>query len=111
MIETAEDVLHAAFAVLTAMGWAQIEIVELVPSEKLVARAYSYYEADVVKIGSSDKKSAYMVRGICAAFMALAYSGEYTTEGEKVNDYTCEQVKGIESGDDYGEFVVTKSEF
>ena len=108
MVETVEDVLHGAFAVLTAMGWAQIEIIELIPGEKLVARAYNYYEADIVKIGSNDKKSAYMIRGICAAFMALAYSGEYTKKGEKVNDFTCDQVKGIESGDDYGEFVVTK---
>ncbi len=109
MVNNVEDVLHGAFAVLTAMGWAQIEIVELIPNEKMVARAYSYYEADFVKIGTTDRKNAYMIRGICAAFMALAYSGEYDISGALANNYSCEQVKGIESGDDYGEFVVTKT--
>lgn len=109
MVETTEDVLHGAFAVVTAWGWAQTEIVELIPNEKMLVRAYDYYEADVVKYGKTNKMSAYMVRGICAAFMALAYSGDYAEDGSKINDFTCEQVKGIEGGDDYGEFIVKKT--
>ena len=109
MVATTEDVLHGAFAVLTAWGWAQTEIIELIPNEKMIIRAYDYYEADIVKYGETNKMSAYMVRGICAAFMALAYSGDYTEDGSKINDFTCEQVKGIECGDDYGEFIIKKS--
>jgi hypothetical protein len=106
MIETPpEDVLHGAFAVLTALGWAKSEILELVPGEKMIVRAYDYYEADVVKYGRTDKMSAYMVRGICAAFMDLAYGKPYP-DGRGA--FECKQVKGIECGDDYGEFVVTK---
>jgi hypothetical protein len=110
MIEKApEDVLHGAFAVFTAWGWAKAEIVNLFPAEKMVVRAYDYYEADVVGYGSSDKMSAYMIRGVCAAFMDLAYGGEYDPTGETgLRTFECQQVKGIECGDDYGEFVVTR---
>lgn len=109
MVESVEDVLHGAFAVFTAWGWAQTEIVELIPGEKMVVRAYNYYEADAVKYGVSRNKCAYMIRGVCAAFMALAYSGDYDKEGSKVYDFMCEQTRGIESGDDYGEFVVMRN--
>lgn len=105
-----EDILHGAFAVLTAWGWAKSEIVELIPGEKMIVRAYDYYETDVVKYGKSPKMSAYMLRGICAAFMDLAYGGPYDKTGKTgLNTFTCEQLKGIECGDDYGEFLVTKA--
>ncbi len=105
-----EDILYGAYAVFTAWGWAQSEIIELIPGEKMVVRAYNYYEADVVKYGKSDYMSAYMVAGVCAAFMDLAYGGPYDPTGQKgLKTFKCEQVKGIERGDDYGEFVVTKA--
>lgn len=108
--EQPEDILHGAFAVFTAWGWGITEIEELVPGEKMVVRAYDYYEADVVRYGVSQKKSAYMVRGVCAAFMDLAYGGKYDPTGKTgLRTFTCEQTKGIECGDDYGEFVVTKA--
>ena len=104
-----EDILHGAFAVFTAWGWAKAEIIELIPAEKMVVRAYDYYESDVVKFGKSSKMSAYMIRGVSAAFMDLAYGGPYDPSGKTgLNSFECSQVKGIECGDDYGEFVVTK---
>ena len=110
MIEKApEDILHGAYAVFTAWGWAKSEIVNLIPGEKMVVRAYDYYESDIVKFGTSEKLSAYMIRGVSAAFMELAYAGEYDPKGKPVGTFECEQVKGIERGDDYGEFVVTKA--
>jgi len=105
-----EDILHGAFAVLAAMGWADTEICELIPGEKMVVKAYNYYEADVVKSGRSSKKSAYMLRGISASFMDLAYGGKYDPSGKSsLYSFQCEQVKGIECGDSYGEFIVTKA--
>lgn len=104
MAETPEDVLHGAFAVFTAWGWAKSEIVELVPKEKMVVRAYDYYEADIVELGASQVLSAYMIQGVCAGFMDLAYGKPYP---DGFATFKCEQVKGIECGDDYGEFVVT----
>ena len=110
MVNNAEDVLHGAFAVLSAWGWAKAEIAELIPGQKLVVRAVDYYEADTVKFGKSSKKSAYMLRGICAAFMDLAYGGDYDVKGKKsIYTFKCEQTKGIECGDDCAEFVVTKN--
>lgn len=105
-----EDILHGAFAVLTAWGWAKAEVVELVPEKRMVVRAYDYYEADIIKYGRTPKKSAYMLRGICAAFMDLAYGGKYDPLGKSgLRTFTCEQAKGIECGDDYGEFIVTRA--
>lgn len=111
MIEKApEDVLHGAFAVMTAWGWAKAEIVELLPNEKMVIRAYDYYEADVVRYGASPKPSAYMMRGISSAFMDLAYGGKYDATGKTgLRTFACVQTKGIECGDEYGEFVVTRA--
>jgi len=103
-----EDVLHAAFAVFTAWGWAKSEVVELVPGERMVVRAYDYYESDVVQRGAMIGPCAYMIQGVSAAFMDLAYGGEYDPSGKTgLRTFKCEQVKGIECGDDYGEFVVT----
>jgi hypothetical protein len=105
-----EDMLYGAFAVLTAWGWAKSEIIDLEPGRKMVVRAYNYYEADVVETGKSTKKSAYLLAGICAAFMDLAYGGNYDPKGKTgLGTFICKQVKGIENGDDYGEFVVTKA--
>ncbi|MBU0990958.1 MAG: hypothetical protein KJ737_00575 [Proteobacteria bacterium] len=105
-----EDVLHGAFAIFTAWGWAKSEIVELVPGEKMVVRAYDYYESDLMQYGMCLRPSAYMIRGICGAFMDLAYGGAYDPKGESgIYTFKCDQTKGIEVGNDYGEFVVTKA--
>ncbi len=110
MIEKApEDVLYGAYAVFTAWGWADSEIVELVPGEKMVVRAYDYYESDHVKYGKSSRMAAYMIAGVSSAFMELAYAGEYDPKGSLIGKYECKQTKGIEAGDSYGEFVVTKA--
>jgi hypothetical protein len=104
-----EDILHGAYAVFAAWGWADAEIVELLPNEKMVVRAYHYYEADVVKYGRSKRHSAYMLAGVCAAFMELAYAGDYDPTGKPVGIFVAKQVKGIECGDSYGEFIVTRA--
>lgn len=110
MVEDEEDILHGAFAVLTALGWGKAVIEELVPNEKMVVRAYDYYEADVVEYGTTNKKSAYTLTGVSAAFMDIAYGGEYDPTGETaLRTFQCIQTKGIECGDEYGEFVVTRA--
>lgn len=111
MIENgAEDTLHGAFAIFTAWGWAQSEIIELEPGERMVVRAYDYYEADVLKYGNKPKPCAYMLQGVSAAFMDLAYGGQYDKTGKTgLRTFRCVQTKGIECGDDYGEFIVTRA--
>jgi hypothetical protein len=110
MIEGPEDVLHAAYAVFTAWGWAKSEIVELIPGERMVVRAYDYYESDVVDRGALNGPCAYMIQGVCAAFMDLAYGGPYDSTGKTgLRTFKCEQVRAIECGDEFGEFVVTRA--
>jgi len=101
------DTLYGAFALVTAWGWANTEIVELVPQEKMVIHAYNYYESDVIRYGKAQGPCAYMIRGICGALMDLAYGSQPYPNG--MGTFVCQQTKGIEIGDEYGEFVVTRA--
>lgn len=103
-----EDEIHGLFAVATAWGWGKMEAVRIDPDNIMIVRAYDYYESDVMITGVADRPSAYMIRGVSAAFMDLAYGGPYDSSGlQGLRTFKCEQTKGIERGDDYGEFVVT----
>ncbi|WP_444994629.1 hypothetical protein [Aliikangiella sp. IMCC44359] len=107
MIENVpEDILHGAYAVFTAWGWANAEIVELIPNEKMVIKVKGYYEADVKDTYKPNNPFAFMIRGVSSAFMDIAYGDKPYPDG--FGKFSCEQVKAIELGDDYGEFVVTK---
>jgi len=114
MVNNTEDVLHGAFAVVTAWGWANAEIIELIPNKKMVVRAHDYYESDIMNDYPGKKSPrlfAYMIRGICSAFMDLAYGGKYDPSGDTgLYNFRCKQTKGIECGDQFGEFVTKKSE-
>jgi len=101
--EKPEDVLHGAYGVFTAWGWANSEITELVPGEKMVVRAYDYYESDMP---GTKSHCAYMIKGVSRAFMDLAYGDAYPNGHGK---FKCEQTKGLETGDKFAEFVVTKA--
>lgn len=106
MIEkTPEDILYGAYAVFSAWGWADAEIVELEPGEKMVVKAHNYYEADGAKEAGISRPFAHMIRGVSAAFMDLAYGKPFP---DGLGTFSCEQTKGIELGDEYGEFVITK---
>lgn len=95
------DVLRGAYAAFTAWGWAKAGIVQIKEGEKMVVRAFDYYEAD----GGGNGLRAYMLRGLSQAFFELAYADSYP---DGMDTFVCNQTKGIEVGDSYGEFVVTK---
>ncbi len=99
-----EDILHGAYAVLSAWGWAYSEIIELVPGKKKIVRAYQYYESSISDTLNVKKPCAYMLLGITRAFMDLAYGKQYP---EGFGTFKSKQVKGIEVGDEYAEFIVT----
>ena len=99
--EGAKDVLRGAYAVFTAWGWAKSGIVQIKEGETMTVRAVDYYEAD----SGGDGLRAYMVRGVSAAFMELAYAAPYP---DGMNTFECQQTKGIETGDPYGEFAVSR---
>jgi hypothetical protein len=102
-----EDILDGAYAVFTAWGWANAEIVELVPGERMVIRAYDYYEQEGARGFTPEKPFAYMIRGVSRAFMDLAYGNSVYPNG--FGKFKCDQTKAIELGDEYGEFVVTRA--
>ena len=104
-----EDAIHALCAFVSALGWGNIYIEELVPREKLVLRASDYYEANVITLGYARTPFAYMLTGVSAAFMDIIYGGPYeVTLQTGFGAYKSKQTKGIECGDEYGEFVVEK---
>jgi hypothetical protein len=80
------------------------------PNQKMVVRAYDYYESDSVRFGVASRHGAYMIRGISPAFMLLAYGGPYGPSGKTcLRTFRCAQTKGIKCDDDYGEFVVARA--
>jgi hypothetical protein len=99
--EGEKDVLRGAYAAFTAWGWAKSGIVQLKEGEKMVIRAFDYYEAD----SGGEGLRGYMLRGLSQAFFDLAYADSYP---DGMDTYVCHQTKGIEVGDPYGEFIVTK---
>lgn len=99
--EGAKDVLRGAYAVFTAWGWAKSGIVQIKEGERMVVRASDYYEADI----ASGYKSGFMIRGVSSAFFDLAYGKPYP---EGLKTFKCVQTAGVEVGDPFGEFVVTR---
>jgi hypothetical protein len=99
--EGAKDVLRGAYAVFTAWGWAKSGIVQVKEGERLVVRAVDYYEQE----SGGEGLRAYMIRGVSTAFFELAYSAPYPNG---MGRFACEQTAGIETGQPYGEFVVTQ---
>jgi hypothetical protein len=99
--EGAKDILRGAYAVFTAWGWAKSGIVQIKEGERMVVRAMDYYEAD----GVQGDHRAFMIRGVSSAFFDLAYGTPYPNG---LGTFVCAQTKGMESGDPFGEFEVTK---
>jgi hypothetical protein len=99
--EAEKDVLRGAYAVFTAWGWAKSGIVQVTDGDKMTIRAVDYYEAD----SGGDGLRAYMIQGVSSAFFELAYGAPYPNG---MDTFTCTQTRGIENGDAFGEFVVTK---
>ena len=100
--EGAKDILRGAYAVFTAWGWAKSGIVQIKEGERMVVRAQDYYESD----SKPGYLTAFMIRGVSSAFFDLAYGNPYP---DGLYTFKCEQTKGIEVGDPFGEFVVTQS--
>ena len=99
--EGKKDILRGAFAVMTAVGMSKSGIVQNREGERLVIRSVNYYPGD----RPSENMRGYLLRGACAAFYDLVYGPPYP-DGQ--GTYTCEQVAGLECGDPFGEFIVTK---
>lgn len=98
--EDEKDILRGAYAAFTAWGWAKSGIVQLKEGKKMIVRAFDYYEAD----SKGDGLRAYMLQGLNQAFFDLTYADPYP---DGMDTFVCKQTKGLETGDAYGEFIVT----
>lgn len=108
MIENEEDKIKALVAVENALGWAKVELTELVPGEKLVLRARGGYEAlgHIDSYGKARRPFCHMLNGVNAAFMDLVYGPGIGPEN--LGTFASVETKCQATGDDYCEFVATR---
>lgn len=99
--EGKKDILRGAFAVMTATGMSKSGIVQNKEGERMVIRSVNYYQGD----GEQGDMRAFLLQGASAAFYDLVYGPPYP-DGQ--GTFACEQVAGLECGDPFGEFIVTK---
>lgn len=108
MIDRKEDQIMGFTAVAVAFGWGDLEVMDLVPEEKLVIRVNDSYEATgyLENYGRADSGKCYMLRGVTAAFMDLLYGGAYP---EGCFSFLAEEPSCRAKGDPYCEFVARKN--
>jgi predicted hydrocarbon binding protein len=108
MIESEEDEIRGFAAVAVAFGWGDLEVVEIIPGQKLRIRVNDSYEARgfLEKHGHARSEKCHMLRGVAAAFMDLSYGGDYP-DGYSV--FAAEEPICRAKGDPYCVFVATKS--
>lgn len=80
LLESREDWLHGAVAVINAMGWGTWRVETLVPGERLSVRVYGSHEALSYRrhFGTSATPRCHLARGTAAALMNLLYVGDIT---------------------------------
>lgn len=79
MINTPEDQISGFTAVAVAFGWGDLQVIELIPNQKLVIRVNDSYEASgyLKRYGRAHAGKCYMLRGVSGAFMDLIYGEDY----------------------------------
>jgi hypothetical protein len=108
MIESKEDEIRGFAAVAVAFGWGDLEVVEIVPGQKLRIRVGGSYEARgfLDRYGRAKSEKCYMLRGVAAAFMDLSYGGDYP---DGYSTFAAEEPMCRAKGDPFCEFVAAKS--
>ncbi|NNG01487.1 MAG: hypothetical protein HKM93_19020 [Desulfobacteraceae bacterium] len=108
MIETTEDQIKGFTAVAVAFGWGDLEVVDIIPRERLVIRVTDSYEARGyhAEYGTAPAGKCYMLRGVTGAFMDLLYGGDYP---DGCLSFSAEETHCRAKGDPYCEFIATKS--
>ncbi len=79
MVEAREDIIHGIVAVTNTLGWGRVEVVELLPAEKLTLKLYTGYEAEgySAKYGRANTGKCYMWTGVAGAWMDIVYGEPY----------------------------------
>jgi hypothetical protein len=71
----------------------------------MIVRAYDYFEADAARSAWQEEGTAPFTCGAATACFELAFAGPYP---RGLHRAVGQQLRGIECGDDYGEFLVTR---
>lgn len=108
MIEKREDQILGFAAVAVAFGWGDLDIIELIPDEKLLIRVSDSYEATgyLELHGHAHSGKCYMLRGVAGAFMDLLYGKGYP---DGCFAFMAEETLCRVKGDHYCEFVARRS--
>jgi hypothetical protein len=105
----ARDALRETFTALSGIVLDDCEIVELVPSERLVLRVYGYWGLLIPGPGRNRRRATLVVRGFCAAVMDVAYGAQHQDVGCcDAATYVCRQSRSVGRGDAFDEFVTTR---
>ena len=121
MMKTQDDWVQGIISCINALGWGVWRIVELVPDERLVLRAWHPYESlgHLRWFGLAPHGVDYCMSGVACSLMNLMYEGDITSYPEltpeyysKVNrsknSFWVDQTKCVAMGDEYSEIVVTR---
>ncbi len=89
MIETREDWVKGMIGVVNALGWGRYRILDLVPSERLVARIEDSYEAvgHLEGYGKAASPRCFLAAGGLAGLMNLIYQGDIAKRPPLTDDY------------------------
>lgn len=117
-----EDWLSGIVACINALGWGIWRIVEIVPNERLVLRAWHPYESlgHLRHFGPADHPIDYLLVGVAASLMNLLYTADITEKPELTLDFYYKvnrskegfwgrQTRCVAMGDPYSEVVVERN--
>lgn len=109
MIKTPEDEVEALIAFTNVFGIGYLEIVELVPGEKLITRVSNAYDPAryLEEYGPQTKGRCYTFRACTASYMDLVYGPRFP---KGIGTFKCEEIKCRSIGHPYCEFVATRKE-
>jgi len=118
-----EDWLAGIIACINALGWGIWRIIEVVPNERLVLRAWYPYESlgylRILKGEKSDHPIDFLMAGVASAIMNLLYNIDITTKPELTlksyyqtnrskGGFWAKQTSCMAMGDPYSEVIVER---
>ncbi len=121
-LQSREDWLSGIVACINALGWGVWRIIELIPNERLVVRAWYPYESlgHLRHFGPADHPIDYLMVGIASSLMNLLYNADITTKPDLTLEFYYQvnrskqgfwgrQTACVAMGDAFSEVVVERA--
>lgn len=96
---------------LEELGISRSVVLDLIPDRQLVLAADRYLEYDGRELTSEEEAAgpqAVLLQGLYAGLMDFAFGGAYSPREPGLFRFRCEQLMGLECGDQCGIFVVKR---